>query len=227
MTEPYEHLLEAYAKLVIRLGVNVQPGQPVVIWSLPEQADVARALAEEAYRVGASRVSIDYTDPYLQRDQVRFAPESELGRVAPEKLDTVRSWRQTRPAFIRLTGNPHPQLMEGLDPDRLARSAPTELFTELRSLLGTNELAWTVVGAPTPGWAQSIGVAGVAELWNAVAVAMRLDEDDPIAAWRAHVDRLQRRRDLLNGRRFDRIRYRGPGTDLTVGVSPQSAWVAA
>lgn len=65
MSEPYEHLLAAYAKLVIRLGVNVQVGQPVVIWCVPEQAEVARALAEEAYRVGASRVSIDYSDPFL------------------------------------------------------------------------------------------------------------------------------------------------------------------
>src|SRR5581483_3427534 len=78
MTEPYDHLLKAYARLVIRLGVNVQPGQPVVIRGVPEQAAVARALAEEAYRVGASRVTIDYEDPYLQRDQVRFAPEDEL-----------------------------------------------------------------------------------------------------------------------------------------------------
>jgi len=227
VSEPYEHLLKAYAKLVIRLGVNVQPGQPVVIWCVPEQAPVARALAEEAYRVGASSVEIDYSDPYLQRDQVRFAPDDQLGRVPAAQLADVRSWRETRPAFIRLTGNPHPQLMDGLDADRLARSVPMELLAEVRSLLGSNELAWTVVGAPTPGWAESIGVAGVAELWDAVAVAMRLDEDDPMGAWREHVATLQRRRDVLNDRGFDRIRYRGPGTDLTVGVSPESSWVAA
>jgi aminopeptidase len=117
--------------------------------------------------------------------------------------------------------------MEGLDPARLARSVPTELLAELRSLLTTNELAWTVVGAPTPGWADSIGISGLAELWDAVAVAMRLDEDDPIAAWREHIATLHARRDLLNARRFDRVRYRGPGTDLTVGVSPESSWVSA
>jgi aminopeptidase len=214
VTEPYEHLLKSYATLVIRLGVNVQPGQPVVIWCVPEQAAVARALAEEAYRVGASNVSIDYTDPYLQRDQVRYAREDDLGRVPASRVDGVRAWRESRPAFIRLTGNPHPKLMEGLDPARLARSVPTELLAELRSLLTTNELAWTVVGAPTPGWADSIGISGLAELWDAVAVAMRLDEDDPIAAWREHIATLHARRDLLNARRFDRVRYRGPGTGV-------------
>ena len=79
MTEPYDHLLEKYARLVVRVGVNVQPGQEVVINAVPEQADTARAIAAEAYRVGASRVSIQYDDPYLQRAAVEHAPEEQLG----------------------------------------------------------------------------------------------------------------------------------------------------
>jgi aminopeptidase len=227
MTEPYDRLLAAYAKLVIRIGVNVQVGQRVVIHGVPEQAAVARALAEEAYRVGASHVSIEYDDPFLQRQQVLYAPDDQLGRVLPHEVEGVRAWREDRPAYIRLTGNPHPSLMDGLDPARLAKSVPTELLAEMRDVMTTNAVAWTAVGAPTPGWAASIGVADVAALWDAVAVAMRLDEDDPVQAWRDHIATLQRRRDILNARGFDRVRYRGPGTDLTVGVSPESSWVAA
>ncbi|MBO9521355.1 MAG: aminopeptidase [Nocardioidaceae bacterium] len=226
MSEPFEHLLASYARLVIRVGVNVQVGQRVVIWCVPEQAPVARALAEEAYRVGAAHVAVDYQDPFLQRDQVRFAPEDQLGRTLAHEVEGIRAWREDRPAFIRLTGNPHPSLMDGLDPVRLARSAPLGRVGEVQSILGRNEIAWTVVGAPTPGWAASMGVADLAALWDAVAVAMRLDEDDPVAAWREHVRVLHHRRDLLNGRAFDQVRYRGPGTDLTVGVSPASAWIA-
>ncbi|WP_460844880.1 aminopeptidase [Nocardioides ultimimeridianus] len=226
MGEPYEKLLEAYARLVIRVGVNVQVGQRVVIMGVPEQAPVARALAEEAYRVGASHVSIEYQDPYLQRDQVRFAPDDQLGRVLPHQVEGIRAWHEDRPASIRLTGNPHPGLMDGLDPARLARSAPTALITEMSGIVTKNEVAWTVVGAPTPGWAASVGVSDVAALWDAVAVAMRLDEDDPVAAWREHIAGLHRRRDLLNARGFDKVRYRGPGTDLTAGVSPASLWTA-
>ena len=121
MSEPFDHLLEKYATLVIRLGVNVQPGQPVVIQCLPEQAAVARALAEEAYRVGARSVAIKYDDPHLQRAAVLHAPEETLGVSSPFDLDEVRSWRESKPALIRLTGNPHPGLMDGLDPARLAR----------------------------------------------------------------------------------------------------------
>src|SRR6201995_1806907 len=115
MTEPFDHLLEKYPPLVIRRGVNVQPGQEVVINCLPEQADAARALAEEAYRVGASRVEIMYADPYLQRSQVLHAPEDLLGKSPEHRLQQVTDWAESKPALISLTGNPFPSLMEGLD----------------------------------------------------------------------------------------------------------------
>jgi aminopeptidase len=137
----------------------------------------------------------------------------------------VRAWDDSRPALISLTGNPHPTLMEGLDPTRLAKSTPIDLIQQVMPLITTNKLAWTVVGAPTTGWADSVGVADVAQLWDAVATAMRLDQADPVAAWQAHVAKLRVRAAILNGHRFDRIRYRGPGTDLTLGLSPLSRWI--
>src|SRR6476659_3160066 len=145
MSEPFDHLLEKYARLVIRVGVNVQPGQEVVISALPEQADAARALAEEAYRVGASRVTIDYGDPYLKRAAVLHAPEEMLGKAAQHEIDEVRAWNDVKPAVISLTGNPHPTLMDGLDPARLAKSVPMELMEEFMPIISTNKIAWTVV----------------------------------------------------------------------------------
>ena len=225
MSEPFDHLLEKYARLVVRVGVNVQPGQEVVISALPEQADAARAIAEEAYRVGASKVKIDYGDPYLKRAAVEHAPEEMLGKVAQYEIDEVRAWNDVKPALISLTGNPHPTLMEGLDPERLAKSAPIDLYQEVMPIISTNKIAWTVVGAPTKGWADSVGVADVAALWDAVAIAMRLDQADPVAAWQAQIAKLAERAAKLNARGFDRIRYRGPGTDLTIGLNAGSTWV--
>jgi aminopeptidase len=225
MTEPYALLLEKYATLVVRVGVNVQPGQEVVINALPEQAEAARAVATEAYRVGASRVTITYDDPFLQRAAVEHAPEELLGKSQEHTLAQVRAWDESRPALVSLSGNPFPTLMEGLDPTRLAKSAPIDLMQQVMGLITTNKLAWTVVGAPTKGWADSIGVADVTRLWDAVAVSMRLDQADPVAAWRAHVDKLRARAAILNGHAFDRVRYRGPGTDLTLGLSPRSRWI--
>jgi aminopeptidase len=225
VSEPFDILLEKYARLVIRVGANVQPGQEVWVNALPEQADVARALADEAYRVGASRVTIKYLDPHLQRAAVLHAPEEMLGTSPAYEIDAVRSWGETRPAMISLTGNPFPTLMDGLDPARLARSQPVDLIAEIMPLVADDVLAWTMVGAPTPGWAASIGVADVARLWDAVAIAMRLDQADPQQAWREHIEKLRSRAAILNGHAFDRVRYQGPGTDITIGLAPGARWL--
>jgi aminopeptidase len=133
---------------------------------------------------------------------VEHGPEDQLGVSDEHRLEQVRRWRDSKPALISLTGNPHPTLMDGLDPARLATSAPVDLISETMPLVSTNTLAWTVVGAPTPGWAASVGVADLAALWDGVATAMRLDEADPVAAFR----------------------YRGPGTDVTIGLSSRARW---
>ncbi|WP_375478608.1 aminopeptidase [uncultured Jatrophihabitans sp.] len=225
--EPLDALIEAYATLVVRVGVNVQLGQRVVIRGMVEHAPVARAIAAAAYRVGASHVSIDYTDPVLTRAAVDYAPREQLGRVLPHQLEGVRAWREDRPALISLTGNPHPTLMDGADPARLADSMPLAMIKEFLPIVSSNLVAWTVVGAPNPAWAQTVfGEPDVDRLWRAVAMAMRLDQEDPVDAWRQHLAKLALRRDLLNARGFDRIRFHGPGTDLTVGLTPSSRWMS-
>jgi aminopeptidase len=225
--EPLDDLIEAYAKLVVRIGVNVQFGQRVVIRGAVEHAPVARVIATEAYRAGASHVSIDYTDAVLTRAAVDHAPAESLGRVLAHQVEGIRAWREDRPAVITLTGNPQPSLMEGADPARLAASMPLELMREFLPIISTNLVAWTMVGAPNPAWARTVfGEPDVERLWRAVAMTMRLDQDDPVDAWRTHLAKLAGRRDRLNARRFDRIRFRGPGTDLTVGLVPTSTWVS-
>jgi len=87
---------------------------------------------------------------------------------------------------------------------------------------------WTIVGYPNEGWARTVfGEPDVERLWQAVEVAVRLDEPDPVAAWTDHIGRLQRRAEQLNELSLDRLRYRGPGTDLTVGLHAESEWQAA
>jgi aminopeptidase len=225
MSEPFDQLLEKYARLVVQVGVGVRPGQEVVINGLPEQAEAARAIADEAYRAGASRVEIVYGDPHLQKSQVLHAPVEMLGKSPDYRLQQAQAWGETKPALISLTGNPFPTLMEGLDPERLARSQPMDLMEVVIPIVTGGTVAWTVVGAPTKGWADSIGISDVLALWDAVATAMRLDEADPVAAWRTHLAKLKRRAEILNGHAFDRVRYQGPGTDVTLGLAPESLWV--
>ena len=191
----------------------------------PEQAATARALANEAYRVGASHVSIEYRDQHLHRAQVEHAPEEDLGRVLAHEVAGVRSWGEDKVALISLTGNPNPTLMEGLDPDRLSRSAPLDLIRELMPITTTNQIAWTVVAAPSPGWAEAVlGTPDVGRLWEGIKVSMRLGPGGPGQELATTQRPLHQRRDMLNSRGFDRVRYRGPGTDLTMGLAPGNAW---
>lgn len=229
MGTAFDHLLDRYARLVIRVGVNVQLGQSVVIRACPEQLAVARALTKEAYRVGASNVTTDFTDSYALRAKVELAQVEFLGSVAPWEVEGVKAWREHRPAVIVLVGNPHPGLMDGLDPDRMARLDTTTIEAEILPLLATNQVAWCVVGAPTPEWAESLfGTPDLVRLWDAVATAMRLDCDDPVQAWLDHLAKLRERADMLNARAFDQVRFQGPGTDLTVGLTPGATqWLTA
>jgi aminopeptidase len=228
MSEPYDHLLEAYARLVVRVGLNVQLGQRVVVRGMVEHAEVARAVAAEAYRVGASHVSIEYVDQHLQRAHVDLAPDESLGTSLQHEVDAINAWKDDDVAVIALTGNPNPTLMDGADPARLAASLPVERAKAAMQVLGADHVAWAVVAAPNAGWAESIfGTPDVGRLWQSVALATRLDEDDPVVSWREHLAKLAHRRDLLNERGFDRMHFRGPGTDLVVGLAPRSHWVTA
>ena len=228
MTEPYDHLLTAYARLVVRVGVNVQLGQRVVVRGMVEHAETARAVAAEAYRVGASHVSIEYVDQHLQRAHVDLAPEESLGFSLPHEVDAINAWKDDDVAVIALTGNPNPTLMDGADPARLAASLPMARAEATMQVLGNDSVAWSVVAAPNAGWAESIfGSPDVARLWESIGLATRLDEDDPVVSWQEHLAKLAHRRDLLNERSFDRMRFHGPGTDLVVGLAPRSRWVTA
>ncbi len=225
MSEPLDHELAAYAEIVVRLGANVQLGQRVVVRAFPEQVATARAVAEEAYRVGARKVSIDYVDQHVRRAEVEHAPEDALGQVLDHELAEARSWGEDRVAVISLTGNPNPTLMEGLDPTRLAKAVPMAFAQIVQPVMLTNQIAWTIAAAPTPGWAQAVlGTPDVARLWEGIKVAMRLDQPDPVGSWRDHVAALGARRELLNSRGFDKVRYRGPGTDLTMGLLAGASW---
>jgi aminopeptidase len=95
-------------------------------------------------------------------------------------------------------------------------------------LVSERKLNWVIVSAPNEGWARQVfGEPDLERLWQAVATATRLDEPDPVAAWREHAAKLEARAEALDERRFDAVRFRGPGTDLTVGLLPFARWRCA
>jgi aminopeptidase len=220
--------LERYAELAVRVGANVQPGQDVVVNGLVEHAEIARAIARAAYRAGAKHVIVQYGDLHLRRAAIELGPEDEIGWSPPHVVDWMKRWDRERPALIALTGNPDPGLLAELDPALVGRSDPREIRALAASHVSGRRFNWAVVSAPNAGWAtQVFGEPDVERLWDAVATVTRLDEPDPVAAWREHAARLQARADALNARRFDAVRFRGPGTDLTIGLIPNASWLSA
>ena len=182
----------------------------------------------EAYRAGAKRVTVRYGDQHVRRAAIELGPEAMLGQSPQFLLDATARWRDERPAVIHLTGDADAELLSDLDPRLVARSEPTDLRAVYVPLVSERLINWVIVAAPNEGWAQTVfGEPDLERLWGAVATATRLDTEDPVAAWREHDANLKRRAATLNGHGFDAVRFRGPGTDLTVGLLSASRWMCA
>jgi aminopeptidase len=219
--------LESYAKLAVQVGLNLQPGQALGINALIEHAPLARAIAREAYAAGARYVDVLYTDQHVRRVHIEGADDAQLGYSPPWLVERLTQFGEQGGALCAISGNPEPELFSDLDGERVGRARMREVAEA--SLKLTDGLCnWTIVAFPNEGWAQTVfGEPDVERLWGAVGTAVRLDEPDPVAAWREHIDRLQERAESLNERRFDHLRYRGPGTDLMIGLHPASEWQTA
>jgi aminopeptidase len=219
--------LERYARLAVQVGLNLQPGQTLVINALLEHAPFARAIAREAYAAGARYVDVVYSDQHVRRAHIESASDDALGFSPPWLVERLDELGRIGGALLAITGNPEPELWADLDGSRVARSR-MRAVAEASLRLTDGLCNWTIVAFPNEGWATAMfGEPDVARLWDAVAHAVRLDAPDPVAAWREHIERLQARAASLNERRFDHLRYRGPGTDLTVGLHPEGDWLAA
>ena len=226
---PGEGLLKRYADLAVRVGANVGKGQDVLINALVEHAPLVRALAASAYEAGARYVAVRYSDTHLKRELIVHGDDATLEWTPPWQLAELNYFAQAGGAEITITGDPEPDLLSDLDGVRVGKARPKELGQRaLEIVFEERRLNWTIVAFPNEGWATKVfGKPDVERLWDCVAKAVRLDESDPVEAWRAHVERLVARAALLNERQFDAVRFRGPGTDLTVGLTPAFNWGAA
>ncbi len=218
--------LERYAELAVRVGANVQEGQQVFVYSIPEHADLARALTRQCYRAGASYVHVIYDDAHVRHAMIGLGPDSALTYSPEWRLQLVREMDGN--ALIGTTGNPEPELLADLDGERVGKAMQLEVAKIRRQQYADNSVNWVGVGAPNPGWAQQVlGEPDVERLWELVALCFRLDEDDPVAAWREHLARLDARGAALTEMKPDALHYRGPGTDLTVGLLPTAKFASA
>jgi aminopeptidase len=223
-----DNRLERYAELVVRVGVNLEPGKPLAIQCLCDHVPLARAVADVAYRQGASFVDVVYLDQHVRRALIEHGPEESLSRSAPWRLAQMQELADLGGAHVLIAGDPEPELLADLDPARVGLARPVDLTRQRLDVINRGLISWTIVAYPNEGWAQSIfGEPDVERLWEALSFTTRLDEPDPVEAWREHTERLRARAEALNEARFEAIRFRGRGTDLTVGLLPVSRWASA
>lgn len=227
----HTEILERWARLVVGFGANVQPGQIVAIGSEPGKEHYARALAAEAYKAGAKFVDVQTFDLHIKRARLEHAD--------PESLDFVPSWYgerllalgEQRAARVGLSGPVDPTALEGVDPALIGRDQ-LPFLKEAAKVVNDRTTNWTIAPAPTPAWAQLVRPEldpdeALDRLWEEITHVLRLDEDDPVAAWRARADTLVDAAARVTERRFDTLHFEGPGTDLKVGLLPSSRFMAA
>ena len=218
---------ERYAELIVRVGANVQPGQLVDVLAGLEHAPIVREVARSAYRAGARYVDVRYVDPHIRRALIESAAGDDvLSWTPPWLLTRERAFGDEHGAVVALTGDAEPRLLAGLPGERIGKARMVELAKESSRQVTEALCNWTVAGVPNAGWAmQMFGEPDVDRLWQLVEHCVRLDEPDPVAAWRAHIARLDARAQALNDLEVDALRFQGPGTDLTIGLLPESRWL--
>jgi aminopeptidase len=218
--------LEKYADLTVRVGANLQEGQTLFLNTLVEHAPLARAITRAAYRAGARYVDVRYRDDHVRRAMIELGPDEALTHT-PEWLKLNIEAHEGE-STIWTTGDPEPELMADLDGERVGRARMKEIAEIARGQMMKRSVNWSGVAFPSEGWAKQIfGEPDVERLWELVAFCVRLDEDDPVEAWRAHMDRLESRARKLTELKLDAVRYTGPGTDLTVGLLGNARWMSA
>jgi aminopeptidase len=234
-----ERLLPVYAELAVKVGLNLRAGQRLlVIGPLAsggvslDAAALVRHIAASAYAAGAPLVEAIWGDEGLQLMRFKHAPRESFTQYSDWFPRAITEHVEAGHAIVSVNAN-DPDQLKDQSPDLITATQQTtsravRSFREHISRNGTN---WTVVAAAAPGWASRVfpdlsPPDAVSRLWDAIAHLCRLDREDPIACWRAHLDALAARRDELNRKQYDALRLTGPGTNLTVGLPARHAWVS-
>ncbi|AWN24179.1 aminopeptidase [Deinococcus irradiatisoli] len=227
--------LSRYAELLVRVGINLQPGGNLLVNAPLEAAELARLVARSAYRAGALNVTVRYHDAQLGRLKIDEASDEAVAHVPSWLPDETLRMIDDGYAFLTLDGS-DPDLMAGADSSRLALSAKLRaiVMKAVSEKMMAFEVAWCIGAISVPAWASKVYPElgqdeAVSALWRDIFRVTRADTPDPLAAWQQHIDRLGRVRDQLNARRYDALHFWDPagGTDLTVGLAENHVWCGA
>ncbi|WP_086350456.1 aminopeptidase [Candidatus Enterococcus clewellii] len=232
MTLPnFDNLLQKYARLISETGVNVQKGQTIVLQIAVDQAPLARAITEEAYKLGAAEVVIQWTDDEIQKQFLTHADQKYIEAIPKYKKDQINDWIDREVSRINIVSS-NPDALAGVDPERVAlyQSVSGKAMLELRKLTQANKISWVVAAASGADWAAMVfpnlpsKEEQVDALWDQIFKTTRVYKEDPVAAWAEHDKLLTSKAEELNKEQFAALHYTAPGTDLTIGLPENHIW---
>ncbi len=225
-------MIQKYAGLIVKSGVNIQKNQTLVIVSPIECAEFTRLVARIAYEEGARDVVINWRDEQLSKIRFLLAPEEALEEFPEWNREFFLSYARQGAAFLSIAAS-DPELMKDVDPKRMAKDSKTRstALKEYSERIMSNRNAWCVASVPTLGWAKKVfpGLPeeeSVDKLWNAILLSVRADAADPVAAWNLHKSNLARSTEFLNTNEFKYLIYKNSlGTDLKVELPEKHMWL--
>ncbi|EIB6791779.1 aminopeptidase [Enterococcus faecalis] len=232
--ENFNENLKKYARLIAETGVNVQDNHTVVLQISVDQAPLARLITEEAYRLGAAEVIVQWSDETIQREFLSHAATDRIENVPQYKIDQTDDWIAKGASRISVVSS-NPDALAGVDAQRVAafQAANGKALVNLRKATQANKVSWTVVAAASEGWAAKVfpelatSEEQVDALWNEIFKTTRIYEENPVIAWNIHDKKLQEKAAELNEQQFTALHYTAPGTDLTIGLPKNHLWEGA
>ena len=239
MSFPTQELLQKYAELIVRTGLNIHKGQRLLINSLTTRgvllhnAPLVREVARAAYKAGARYVDVLWGDEELLKMRVQMAPRDSFDEFSDWQAKAAMDLFEQNGALLTIRSN-NPNLMDGEDSEIVGQVQKVYLqkYAQLSELLGKNIINWLVVAAAGPAWAKRVfpdlePAEAEKKLWEAIFSITRVDQPDPVAAWDAHVKNLRARSEYLNAKGYAAFHYKAPGTDLMVGLPQGHFWNSA
>ncbi|HEY4202208.1 MAG TPA: aminopeptidase [Devosiaceae bacterium] len=222
--------LDRLADVAVKVGLQLQPGQDLVMTAPVNALPLVRRIAEHAYKAGAGVVQPIFSDEELTLARYRSAPDASFDKAAGWLYEGMAQAFAGNAARLAISGD-NPMLLSEQDPDKVARAnrALSTAYKPALEKIVNFEINWNIVAYPNLSWARQMfpddnDDVAVKKLADAIFAASRVDVEDPIGAWKDHNAALRKRREWLNGKNFSALRYSGPGTDLTLGLADGHEW---
>jgi aminopeptidase len=230
-TPEFEKNLDRLAEVAVRIGLGLAPGQDLVMTATLDAVPLVRRITEQAYKAGASLVTTLFSDEEQSLIRFRNAPEASFDAAPAWLYEGMAQAFRNGAARLAVAGN-DPSLLSGEDPEKVSREnrATSKAYRPALELITRHEINWTIVACATPAWAAAVFPdlprdQALARLWQAIFAASRADQPDPVAAWKRHDANLHARAERMNEKRYSALHFRGPGTDLRVGLSDGHLWL--